>query len=42
MRDSSRGAAGCGTASEDLAALVALRSAMALSSEADCSEKVEG
>jgi hypothetical protein len=29
MRDSSRGATGCGTASEDLTALVALRGAMA-------------
>jgi hypothetical protein len=29
MRDLSRGAAGCGAASEDLAALVALRGAMA-------------
>jgi hypothetical protein len=30
MRESSRGAADCGAASEDLAVLVALRSAMAL------------
>jgi hypothetical protein len=29
MRDSSRGATGCGAASEDLAATVALRGAMA-------------
>jgi hypothetical protein len=42
MRDSRRGAAGCGAASKDLAALVALRGAMALSSEADCSKKVVG
>jgi hypothetical protein len=42
MRDLRRGAAGCGTASEVLAAPVALRGAMALLSEADCSKKVVG
>jgi hypothetical protein len=42
MRDSSRGAASCGAALEGLAALVALRGAMALLSEAGCSKKVEG
>jgi hypothetical protein len=42
MRDSSRGATGCDAASEDLAALVALRGAMALSLGADCSKKVDG
>jgi hypothetical protein len=42
MQDLSRGTAGCGTASEGLAAPVALHGAMALLSEVDCGEKVEG
>jgi hypothetical protein len=41
MWDSSRGAAGYGATSEGLVAMVALRGAMALSSEVGCSKKVE-